>query len=843
MAAARGPGGVATPTAKGLARKTLGKVRRRLVRMAKRRRKSVPPLVARPPDSTSPDVVAALRRCVWTDRGELRLEGWSYLPGLDHQQSTVQVYATTSGIESTWVAQVVQREDLEVNAFSSTAEDLSPTAWTATFTSSGLASALMALPRQVRRHAGTIEFAVVVELVYGSDRHRTPLTKCYLWGSAGRIPGRALDAKSWLAPTWRTDVGLVLRIRRTGVVAESIEFSGDDMLLSLRSIGTTRPTRLSRIPDAASIAALDPGRRWRLGGAKRLQTVRIPLSEVLGPEEPCRIAWAAARGGAPHPVLADHPVVRFQERTTTAVNVSTDRRSGLGVTAVDRLAQVDAVQLVSPSDPRLELSGFLSGNWSGPVRFELRGPRDPLTSATKTSSGKFTTSIPLLHDDMWGNAGLAPIPGEYRLWAVDSGGHEEIGLLSTSAIATLYRWEFPDQFNVRIENHPQGGLWVVINDSRRLKEIGAYAAKRLRETYHAQGDIGVEDAIYFESFIGKFCACNPKAIFDEIRRRETGLTFYWGVKDLSVPIPAQATAVTIRSAEWWRVRHQARYLVTNDWLHETFYHRPHQRVMQTWHGTALKLLGLDRWKARDSSSFVRSVQKESGRWDLLLAENAYSVDLMRRAYDYSGQVLESGYPRNDVLTNDAGAAIREQLRSLLGIRPDQQALLYAPTWRDDRTSIPNELDLAALAERLGDAFVILARGHANTLRRNAELNLARVIDVTSYPEASDLFCASDLCVTDYSSVMFDFTVTGKPLLFFTPDYERYMNEQRGVYFELRDRAPGPLLNTMDEVADAVAHSATIRQQWSERYDTWSQQFNAWDDGKASVRAADALLGS
>ena len=84
---------------------------------------------------------------------------------------------------------------------------------------------------------------------------------------------------------------------------------------------------------------------------------------------------------------------------------------------------------------------------------------------------------------MWGNARLAPIPGEYRLWVVDSRGNQQHGLVSTSAIATLYRWEFPDQFNVRIENHPDGGLWLVINDPRRLKEIGAYAAKQLRATY------------------------------------------------------------------------------------------------------------------------------------------------------------------------------------------------------------------------------------------------------------------------------------------------------------------------------------------------------------------------
>ena len=416
------------------------------------------------------------------------------------------------------------------------------------------------------------------------------------------------------------------------------------------------------MPDGGSVAIVDP--------VKRLQTVRIPLTELTG-GKPCQIAWVEGHGKAPHSVLADHPPVKIHGPTTTAVRASTDRRRGLRLATVDRLVQVDEVRLDFPSNPRLVLSGSLPGEWSGPVRFELRGPRDALTATANLVGGKFAASVPLLHDDLWGNSRLAPIPGEYRLWVVDSQGREQLGLLSTSAIATLYRWEFPDQFNVRIENHPDGGLWLVINDARRLHEIGAFAANQFRAAYHRHGDVGVEDAIYFESFIGKFCACNPKAIFDEICRRETGLRFYWGVKDLSVPIPSQATAVTIRSAEWWRVRHQARYLVSNDWLHDSFLHRPHQRVMQTWHGTAFKLLGLDRWKARDNSSFVRSVQNESGQWDLLLAENAYSVDLMRRAYDYSGQVLESGYPRNDILTADTGVAMRNRLRSLLGVRPDQ----------------------------------------------------------------------------------------------------------------------------------------------------------------------------
>ncbi len=238
--------------------------------------------MAGPPESTSPEVVAALRRCVWTDRGELRLEGWSYLPGRDHQQIAVQVYATTGGIESAWVAQVVQREDLEVNAFSSTAEDLSTTAWTATFTSSGLASTLKALPRQVRRHAGTIEFSVVVELEYGSDRHRTPLTK-FTSGAlrTGFRGGRSTPGDGWhrrgeTTLAWfSASEGPALWPNPSSSAATTCVVSAEHRCNAAHKADTNAGCRERR--------GNDPGRRWRLRGAKRLQTVRIPLSEVLGP--------------------------------------------------------------------------------------------------------------------------------------------------------------------------------------------------------------------------------------------------------------------------------------------------------------------------------------------------------------------------------------------------------------------------------------------------------------------------------------------------------------------------------------------------------------------------------
>src|SRR5690606_37289810 len=145
-----------------------------------------------------------------------------------------------------------------------------------------------------------------------------------------------------------------------------------------------------------------------------------------------------------------------------------------------------------------------------------------------------------------------------------------------------------------------------------------------------------------------------------------------------------------------------------------------------------------------------------------------------------------GYPRNDVLmTGD-----RDEIRTRLGIGADEKAILYAPTWRDDRDRIVEFLDLPALAQQT-DA-VVLVRGHSRTLAAGQDATGPRVVDVTAYPDIAQLLLAADVLLTDYSSVMFDFTATGKPIHFFTPDLDHYRGELRGFYFDLAARAPGPL---------------------------------------------------
>ncbi|MDX2377930.1 CDP-glycerol glycerophosphotransferase family protein [Microbacterium sp. LRZ72] len=343
----------------------------------------------------------------------------------------------------------------------------------------------------------------------------------------------------------------------------------------------------------------------------------------------------------------------------------------------------------------------------------------------------------------------------------------------------------------------------------------------------------LENAVFFESFYGRNISCNPRAIDAELARVAPGVTRYWSVVDLSVPVPEGAVPVIEGSPEWWRARGAARLLVVNDWLRRRFVRRPGQRVLQTWHGTPLKRLALHRpgFAPRRAVAVVR----EARRWDALLAQNPYSARVLKRAYAFLGRpVWVEGYPRNDVLVRGDGGRTRRQL----GIGADERVLLYAPTWRDDREQIVDFVDPAVLA-READA-VVLVRGHSRTLQPGEDAVGPRVIDVTAFPDIALLLTAADALITDYSSVMFDFSVTGKPMYFLVPDLDHYRGQLRGFYFDLGERAPGPIVHSQSELVRALGDEG-LADLFAPRYEAWRRAFNAREDGHAAERVVARLL--
>ncbi|WP_040165017.1 CDP-glycerol glycerophosphotransferase family protein [Microbacterium gorillae] len=451
------------------------------------------------------------------------------------------------------------------------------------------------------------------------------------------------------------------------------------------------------------------------------------------------------------------------------------------------------------------------GTGAAPDHVALVGARARVAGTVHTGADGWSVTIPL-RAARWGGPEL-PVPaGDYRLEGVTVAPAIPVTLLDTLRISA-------SGDRVRID--------APIDPAYDSGEGQAALERR----YAAQtGDV-FEDAVFFESFYGRNASCNPLALDAEIARVAPGVTRYWSVVDLSVQVPEGAVPVVEGSPQWWRARGTSRLLIVNDWLRRRYVRRRGQRVLQTWHGTPLKRLALHR-PGFDPRRTV-AVWRESRRWDALLAQNPYAARILRSAYAFRRSVWVEGYPRDDVLSTGDGAATR----AALGIAADERVILFAPTWRDDREHIVDFLDPVRLAED-ADA-VVLVRGHSRTLLPGEDAHGPRVIDVTGYPDTSQLMLAADALVTDYSSIMFDFSVTGKPMYFLVPDMEHYRGELRGFYFDLAELAPGPLVRTHDELRDALA--AEDQAAFAERYRRWRARFNPRDDGSAAERVVARLL--
>jgi CDP-glycerol glycerophosphotransferase len=282
-------------------------------------------------------------------------------------------------------------------------------------------------------------------------------------------------------------------------------------------------------------------------------------------------------------------------------------------------------------------------------------------------------------------------------------------------------------------------------------------------------------------------------------------------------------------------------VVANDWLRRTFTPQPFQVVLQTWHGSMLKRIGLDR--SGQPKSKIDTIRLEQSKWDVLLSQNHHSSVILESAYDWHRTLFEEGYPRNDPLTPGSPyAGDGDAIRARLGIGPGQTAVLYAPTWRENQTSMVTFLDLERLSAELGEDYVVLLRGHSRTVKFGESLHdLPGVIDVTTYPEVTDLFLAADAMITDYSSVMFDYSVTRRPMIFYVPDMDDYRDSLRGVYFDLSEVAPGPVLSTQEEVTAAVRELDQAGARYATAYDAWVRRFNHHDDGHSAERVVHRLL--
>ncbi|WP_394289187.1 CDP-glycerol glycerophosphotransferase family protein [Microbacterium sp.] len=400
-----------------------------------------------------------------------------------------------------------------------------------------------------------------------------------------------------------------------------------------------------------------------------------------------------------------------------------------------------------------------------------------------------------------------------------------------------------EEYRARVEAAP-GGLAVVLSAPHEDEEVGPVAQQRLQRWY-AVTDLRLDPrAVYLQSYTGQAATDSPAAIHRELRRVRPDLRLRWGVADASVRVPEGGEPVLMHSREWYAALATSAHVVTNVDLERWFVKRPGQRVLQTFHGYPAKTMGLSAWHAKNFTPLriERLLRRTSGTWDLLLTPTPEMDRLYREHYRYDGRIHSLGYPRDDVLVAPDAAEVRVDVRRRLGLTDDlgdRTAVLYAPTWRDDLATnhraapLVSPLDVDELAESLGEDYVVLLRGH-RFHRRRPRRTAGSVLDVTDYPEINDLILAADAAVLDYSSLRFDFALTGRPMVFLVPDLDRY-EAARGFLHDFRASAPGPLLDDPAEVAEALRDLPSLAATYADRVAAFNRTFNAHQDGHAAER--------
>lgn len=767
--------------------------------------------------------MATLRAARWVDASTYEVVGWAYERGYAYPDAPPRIRVWIENGSARVEATVEPRTDTEANALARKAEfDYANTGFVARFDLSGL-------PRH-----GPGSWVVKVSVSGGAAGTRQGTLKLrYRGGSARHLSPHTFDDDLQVNPVWDGS-GLRLVCRRADAVADAVELEGRHVRVLVRSRGPV----LSTAALVSSVGEVPLACRPVDGSTDRYEVSGLVPDDLPLPAGRITraVVWllhVADAEGTRYPVRTD-----LDDRDPTAPATATLFASSAGGTL--RLNDAPAQVLVDgcelETEPRLglRLRGRVLGDAGGPPRLYALGPRQELpVEVAPGPDGTFEAFLPLLVP-VWRQQPLPPRTGGYLLRATDADGTELRVLTVPSLTVLAPRIHALPTFRLHLQTGLLHQLRLKVTAPRRPDELGSFHQQRLQQIYRTTQWMP-RNAVYFESFYGRNATDNPRALDGEVARHYPQLTRFWGIDDGSIPTPAGSIAVIRGTREWWEARATSRYVVANDWLRRQFRPQPFQVVLQTWHGSMLKRIGLDRPNLPPSKQ--RVILRERLKWDLLLSQNRHSTEILASAYAWDRPIMEEGYPRDDALSTGDGTEVRAHL----GIPPGKTAVLYAPTWRENLTSMVTFLDLERLTRDLGPDYVLLLRGHSRTVAHGADVTLPGLIDVTTYPDITELFLAADVLITDYSSVMFDFSITRRPMIFFVPDMDDYRDSSRGVYFDLSEVAPGPVLDTQEAVTAALLELDTQPARYATLYDAWVQRFNHHDDGHAAERIVTQLL--
>ena len=309
--------------------------------------------------------------------------------------------------------------------------------------------------------------------------------------------------------------------------------------------------------------------------------------------------------------------------------------------------------------------------------------------------------------------------------------------------------------------------------------------------------------VLFESYQSRSYACSPKQIYLNMIKdsRFSDYEFIWCFTNTNREFTDERTRIVKRgSKEYYKAFASAKYWIVNSLIPEEITPKKNQIFLQCWHGTPLKKLRYDVEHSsalNDIYDMRRRNDLDAKRYTYFLSPSNFCTEVFTSAFNLKklkkeNILIEQGYPRNDFLFKFTDKDVKD-IKEKLNIKSDKKIILYAPTFRDNQHTsgvgytYNLGIDLDKLQKKLSDEYIVLFRTHyfvSNSFDLSKYENF--IYDVSKYDDICDLYIISDILITDYSSVFFDYANLKRPMLFYMYDLDEYKNNLRDFYISLSE---------------------------------------------------------
>lgn len=363
--------------------------------------------------------------------------------------------------------------------------------------------------------------------------------------------------------------------------------------------------------------------------------------------------------------------------------------------------------------------------------------------------------------------------------------------------------------------------------------------------------------ILFEAYDGRNFACSPKEIYLEMLKEEkfSDYQFVWIFKDTNRKLENKNTKIVkYGSKEYYKTFATAKYWIVNSLVNESITPKKNQIFVQCWHGTPLKKLRCDiKYDGilNDTKELKMRNDIDTKRFTYFISPSKFCTEKFTSSFNLKELkkqdiIIEEGYPRNVLLFDYTNEKVK-QIKNSLKIPMDKKVILYAPTFRDNQHksglgyTYELGIDLDKLKEKLSEEYIILFRTHY-FVSNSIDLKKYKgfIFDVSKYDDVSELYIISDLLITDYSSVFFDFANLKRPILFYMYDLDEYKNKLRDFYIDLKE-LPGPIITEEEELIKEIKNINKYDEKYKKIYQKFNQKFNYLDDKNAAKRVINKIF--